>query len=394
MVAIAWLNNNCSIRPLSRAEFVGRLDNAITSRREWVLAVGDPNMFLLNPESPALLQNEALMHMVAACARVAGDQRLQLLAALYFRVNPHPYLFGRLVDPNCRFERPSVKYSWSAEDYPPWFLHAVAPTEYPLSAEALANMFSPDKYRTGGATHQLFALYLYRNHNGATPDLDRLIRRISVRIASEASIDFRVTDLYLQRIAFLLAAGQPDLVKRRWVERALAAQQPNGGWLYSWHGWQPKPYRFGFTEEISTCHPTVQGMWITYMSAGREDPRGGDFRAPQRLRIWFLLQKPNLSAAMRRVPIQRPFKLSRDRRSFEVAGQNFTIRCVAAVEFPVGFLIRTKRRAFQRDACEQPARTGIGQHFRVHHGVRLSACVAANWARRRCCLSANRELIR
>ena len=100
-----------------------------------------------------------------------------------------------------------MNYLWSAEDYQPWFLHAVAPTEYPLSAEALANMFSPDKYRTGGATHQLFALYLYRNHNGATPDLDRLIRRISVRIASEASIDFRVTDLYLQRIAFLLAAG-------------------------------------------------------------------------------------------------------------------------------------------------------------------------------------------
>jgi hypothetical protein len=158
-----------------------------------------------------------------------------------------------------------VNHLWSAEDYQPWFVHAVAPTEYPLSAEALANMFSSDKYRTGGATHQLFALYLYRNHNGATPDLDWLIRHISVRIASEASIDFRVTDLYLQRIAFLLAAGQQDLVKRRWVERALDAQQSDGGWSYSWHGWQPKPYHFRFAEEGSTSHPTAQGMWMVYM---------------------------------------------------------------------------------------------------------------------------------
>src|SRR5262245_35277831 len=53
---------------------------------------------------------------------------------------------------------------------------------------------SPDKYRIRGATHQLFALDWYRKHNGTTPDLDRLIRRISVRIRSEASIDFRVTN--------------------------------------------------------------------------------------------------------------------------------------------------------------------------------------------------------
>src|ERR1017187_1403265 len=93
--------------------------------------------------------------------------------------------------------------------------------------------------------------------------------------------------------------------------------------------------------------------------------------------------KPRLSAALGRVSIQRHFKLSSSRRSFDVAGQNLAIRCVAAVEFLVGCPIRTKRRALQRDACEQPLRTGIRQHFRVHHGVRLSAHVAANRARRR-----------
>jgi hypothetical protein len=262
MVGIAWLNNNWSIRPLSRAEFLGRLDNAITASREWVLITGRP---FATPDRSELLGNAALMHMVADCALISSDQRLRSLAAVYFRANLKPYWWGRLVDPNAPFERLPDDLFRSIDDYQRWFLHAVVPTEYPLSAEDRANMFSPDKYRTGHATHQLLALYLYRKHNGSNPRLEWLIRHISMRIASEASIDFRVTDLYLQRIAFLLAAGQQDLVKRRWVERALAAQQPDGGWLYSWYGWQPKPYRVRFAEESSTSHSTVQGMWITYM---------------------------------------------------------------------------------------------------------------------------------
>src|SRR5208283_279951 len=70
-------------------------------------------------------------------------------------------------------------------------------------------------------------------------------------------------------------------------------------------------------------------------------------------------QKTRLSPTVGRVPIQRVFELSRDRRWFEVAGQNFAIRRIAGVEFSIGFPIRTKRRAFQRDAREQSARTGI-----------------------------------
>jgi hypothetical protein len=57
--------------------------------------------------------------------------------------------------------------------------------------------------------HQLFALYLYRKFNGDTPELDRIMIRVENRIAAGAALSFRVTDLYLQRIAFLLAARRP-----------------------------------------------------------------------------------------------------------------------------------------------------------------------------------------
>ena len=221
----------------------------MTTSRAWVVDVGEGHSVFNNTESVALLQNAALLHMVADCARVSGDQRLQSLAKSYFRMVATPGRFGRMVDPSCRFERPPDKSLSSFDDYQRWFLHAIAPGDFPLSPEDRRDMFSPDKYRTGSATHQLFALYLYRNHNGATPDLDRLIRRISARIASEASIDFRVTDHICSVLPSCWPPAQPDLVKRRWVERALAAQQPDGGWLWSWHGWQPKPFRFRFAED-------------------------------------------------------------------------------------------------------------------------------------------------
>jgi hypothetical protein len=230
LAGLMWFDNNSSIRALSRGEFVRKLDHALPASRAWVLAVGEGSSVVVNQEGVALLSNPALMHMVADCARASGDPRLQSLATSYFHMVSTPYWWGRLVDPSSRFERPPDDYLRDLEQYQRWFMHAMAPGEYPLSAEDRVDMFSPDKYRTGNLTHQLFALYFYRNFNGATPNLDRLIRRISVRIASEAAIDFRVTDLYLQRIAVLLAVGQLDLVKRRWVERALAAQQPNGGW--------------------------------------------------------------------------------------------------------------------------------------------------------------------
>ena len=63
--------------------------------------------------------------------------------------------------------------------------------------------------------------------------------------------------------------------------------------------------------------------------------------------------------------MQRPFKLCRSRRSFEIARQNFTVRRILAVKFPIGVRVGSQCRAFQRDTGEQSACAGIRQHFRV-----------------------------
>jgi len=121
-------------------------------------------------------------------------------------------------------------------------------------------MLEPDRFVWGSRTHQLFALILYRRRVGGTPAVTDLMDHLCAKIAVEENWDVRVTDLYLQRMAFILAAGRPDLIKRRWVERAIASQQPDGGWIASWHGWGPGLFAFNTRREASNSHTTIQGV--------------------------------------------------------------------------------------------------------------------------------------
>jgi hypothetical protein len=267
-LGIALLNNNASIRRPSRAEFVGNLDHTLERSTDWVLgqyqrtATGG----VPTPRSLSLVSNSALAHMVVDCASLSDEPRMKALGSSFVDAwKVEAIVLGKMVDPAIPTRAPSERELQSLEEYQRWILHGAAPNDVRLSPKELEDMFSADKYRTGKATHQLFALYFYRKSKGSTPDLDRLMQRIEERIAWEAAIDFRVTDLYLQRLAFLLAAGRPDLIRPRWVERAFAAQQIDGGWLENWNGWSRTPYRFSFGDEWSNPHSTAQGMWICYM---------------------------------------------------------------------------------------------------------------------------------
>ncbi len=264
----ALLNNNVSIRKPSRAEFAGDLDQTLARSTDWALrqyqqaATGNAS----TSEGRALLSNSATAHMVVDCASLSSEPRMKALGSVFvdaWKVDAN--VLGKMVDPAIPTNTTSDRELQNLEEYQRWILHGAAPNDVPLSPQELEDMFSPDKYRTGKATHQLFALYFYRKSKGSTPELDRLMRKIEERIAWEAALDFRVTDIYLQRLAFLLAAGRPDLIRPRWVERAFAAQQIDGGWLENWHGWTRTPYRFSFADDLPIAHSTAQGMWICYM---------------------------------------------------------------------------------------------------------------------------------
>ncbi len=249
LVAIGVLNNNFSLSKPSLAEFQARLDRSILDSTDW--------MYAQPPES-----NGYLTFMAQDCVEMSGEPKLAKFVKESMGIIRHSFM-ARLVEPQAPFVAPGPWIA-SAGAYNRWLTYAISRGEYPLSEEDRIAMLEPDRARTGRATHQLFALMLYRRYQGATPALDQLIRHISLRIAQEAALDFRVTDLYLQRISFLLAAGQADLVQPRWVERALGAQDSNGGWFWNWFGWAPTPYLFGL-EDAPHIHPTSQGLWLSYM---------------------------------------------------------------------------------------------------------------------------------
>jgi len=268
-IVLSVLNNNFSFPRLSRADFVKSLDRSRAASTDWAtdqfVSIGNSGHVTATHEGVELGSNSALAHMMTDCAAMSSDPRLQQLAKLFMKPRGNPSLWAKMVDPTL-VAHPLSGSEWAnLEEYQRWISYGLSPSDAPLSAAELADMFSPDKFRTGKATHQLFALYLYRKFNGNTPELDRIMDRVENRIAAEAAFDFRVTDLYLQRIAFLLAAGRPDLVKPRWVERALTAQKSDGGWYYNWYGWGPHPSTYTFSQDHSAAHTTAQGMWLTYI---------------------------------------------------------------------------------------------------------------------------------
>jgi hypothetical protein len=265
-LGLAVLNSNVAFSRLSRISFVNSLDQSVAASTGWTLrqfSFGASGELITTDLGAEFASNPALVHMLVDTAAISGDARLQQLTSKIVAAYSKSQvgLTGKMIDPAIGGPLNSAEL----EEYQRWFLHALSPAALPLSASELADMFSPDKFRMYDATHQLFALTLYRKFNGDTAELRSLMDRLERRIAAEAALDFRVSDLYLQRIAFLLAAGRPDLVNPRWVERALAAQQSDGGWLYSWHGLGPHLFSFRLSGAHAVAHSSAQGMWLTTM---------------------------------------------------------------------------------------------------------------------------------
>lgn len=250
------LYNNVTLRPASPEEFAGQIERALTRSTHWV----DQRRYQIAVTRP----NTALLHMLDDMADMSAAPIPRRIVESFLR-RPSTSLWQRMVDENAAFVPPPDSEIARYQDYQRWLLHALAPSAVPLTDADRAAMFDRDEHVWGSLTHQLFALYIYRQHQGASQELDSLINRLCERIAAEAVWDFRVTDLYVQRIAFLLAAGRPDLVRQRWVERALAHQEVDGGWSPAWHGWGPDLFRFTLHRRPPDAHATVQGMWIVYM---------------------------------------------------------------------------------------------------------------------------------
>jgi hypothetical protein len=264
ITAGAFLANNNFGGILSRTEFDGRLEQMLERSRDWVLGNNDASTEDQQRRAGELIGNSALIMMVDDSARLSRDPALRNGVTEYFNVYPLT-AWSRMVDPGRPFKAPTNEEFKTLADYQRWFLWALAPDKIALSPQEKADLDSPDRMGRGRLTHQLMAWVLYRQNNGSAPQVEALIDHLARRVAGEAAIDFRMTDMYLQRVAFLLHAGRPDLVRPRWVERIMSGQQNDGGWTWAWYGWGPPFFQLRVPEETSSAHPSAQGLWIAYM---------------------------------------------------------------------------------------------------------------------------------
>ena len=83
--------------------------------------------------------------------------------------------------------------------------------------------------------------------------------RLCERIAAETALDCRVSDMFYQRVAFLLMSGREDLIKPRWVELIIKFQQADGGWGF---GYRPLLVESVCGEQLSSEHASVQAAWV------------------------------------------------------------------------------------------------------------------------------------
>jgi len=259
LFAVAVWNNNYSLHQPSRAEFTAQMDRAIDSATNWIVRQQD------------IQGNPPLMFMIGDMAQMSGDPRLRSYIEIYLaspRVRipgrPETWYYAHWADPSVPLPTISaaqVPYlSWQDK----WFTYATAPDKVPLPPESRDDLFSPTKYSWGTRLHlQLIALDIYRHFNGPTPDLTAVIDPVAQGVAHDAYWDFRVSDSYEQRSAFILAAGRPDLIRSRWIDRILENQQPNGAWNYCWYGWCRGVFEFRFGDG-DQGHSTVQAAWALY----------------------------------------------------------------------------------------------------------------------------------
>lgn len=250
-----YFYNNISIQGDQR--FTEKLDRAITKAAFWT---ADNEPALLGGEG---FINIALLRMLQDCHQLRSTYAFEHILDRYLTSQVRPSFKKNILDPDWPIEEKEINdvFKTLAIDYQ-WETYALAPAKVASTAQDL-DLFNPDRWQGRQLTHQLWALVLYRERNACGPEIDDLIEHLCGRLASELDMDLHVVDIYIQKVAFVLKAGHPEMIKRRWIERIIANLNLDGGWddrsLCFTSGRRP---RFG--KARSDQHASIQALWVLY----------------------------------------------------------------------------------------------------------------------------------
>jgi hypothetical protein len=253
-VLLAYLYNNVSLT--GDQNFARKLDTAIEEAHNWVK---------LNQQEILKESNIALIRMFQDISTMQLDPLYRDTVNLFMARPARPACWKRLIDPNRPITNSELNQAITQESIDnKWTLYAIAPEIANVTPEEL-KLFEPDYWHGRKLNHQLWALLHLRHTQRSAEKLDALIEHLCQRISSSQRFDIAVVDLYIQKAAFVLEAGFPQKVRRRWLERIIANQQPDGGWNDKWFILtSTRGPTFSLSRPPSNQHATVQALWALY----------------------------------------------------------------------------------------------------------------------------------
>jgi cell division protein FtsL len=240
--------------------FAYRLDSAIKNADTWVQ----------NNRGDILeLRNAALVMMLGECNDLKENKIFKDITFTFLKTptrDPSRCL-NRMVDPNW----PVIEWEFNktfesaALDYK-WIYYAIAPDKAKFNAEK-SGLFDGQRWHRRYLTHQLLALTLLKNRQGSNEKTDKVLLELCERTNTDMTFCLPVVDIYIQRAAYVLQAGFPQKVRRRWIERIINQQQSDGGWNDRWFCFTTPRSKFIFNldETPSDQHATIQAVLALYL---------------------------------------------------------------------------------------------------------------------------------
>lgn len=249
----ALIYNNVSI--INDTTFTRRVDKAIEKGESWIES---------HRTDILSRQNSALLQMLNESCKLKHNPVFDDIIKTFLSTPSWPTCWRRLVDDTWFVNKRELNSTIKKETLDnKWVLYAIAPDKADVTPQQL-QLFDRQKWRGTALTHQLDALINLRLAKGTNKELEELIDHLANRVKNELVFDLAVTDPYIQKVTFILRAGYPQKIRRRWVERIIANQLHDGGWNNQWFcltsGKKPK-----FDSSPSNQHATVQAVLALYL---------------------------------------------------------------------------------------------------------------------------------
>jgi len=226
--------------------------------------------------------NPILWWMIKQAAITSNNETLN---EIYFKYktdhldNNPPNLSTPMFNQYFRPKLPDISVFSKLYDYQTFFFYALSCDENFAVEPLIRKQFMPSFcslhfLRQSCTTHQVMGLrFMQRNQCGYDEVVNRTISKLKEILISELTWDFRVGDIYIQRVLMMLDLSVYSEVKPIWIKNILSAQNGDGGWddldpiIYLGND-----YFLGYSTQLFTIkkmksdfHSTAQAIWLLSM---------------------------------------------------------------------------------------------------------------------------------